>query len=85
MANLVNLQLGKNGLTPDFMKNLKVIFGNKGTESVRVSVLRHATRDKKEMEEWASKIIAELGDKFTYKIIGYTIVLRKWRKARVVK
>jgi len=82
MATMVKLQLGKKGLTQDFLDNIKLIFSNKDTESVRISVLKHSTRDKKELDEWAEKIVDILGEKFTFKTIGYTIVVRKWRKAR---
>jgi len=83
MANLIKLQLGKNGLTEGFITNVKTAF--KEAESVRISVLRSSTRDKNQLEEWTSKIISELGPNFTSKIIGYTIVLRKWRRARASK
>ncbi len=83
MANLVKLQLGKNGLTPEFIGNLKTIFANKGTERVRIGLLKSASRDKEQMKLWAEKLIGELGENYTFLIIGYTIVLRKWRKARV--
>ncbi|MBM3247024.1 hypothetical protein FJZ17_00575 [Candidatus Pacearchaeota archaeon] len=82
MTKLVKLQIGKNGFTPEFMNNLKTRFADKGVESIRVSLLKSSSRDKEEMQEWADKMLQELGKNFTSKIIGYTIVLRKWRKAR---
>lgn len=77
---LVNLQIGKNGLTPGFMAGLKNAF--KTNEHVRISVLKSATRDKSELKELSKKILDELGKNYTCKTIGYTLVLRKWRKAR---
>jgi len=77
---LVNLQIGKNGLTSEFMAGLKNVF--KSNEHVRVSVLQSATRDRAELKEISEKILGELGKNYTCKIIGYTLVLRKWRKAR---
>lgn len=85
MANMVKLQMGKNGYTPEFLENLKLIFSNKDTESVRVGLLKTSSRDKEQAKGWAEEIIASLGPNYTYKIIGYTITLRKWRKARVKK
>jgi RNA-binding protein YhbY len=82
MANLINLQLGKNKLTQEFIQNLKLLFANKDTERIRITALKSSTRNKQELQEWADKIIKELGPKFTCKIIGFTIVLRKWRKQR---
>lgn len=78
---MIKLQIGKKRLTAEFLENLKKIFVN--TESIRISVLRHGTRDKEETKKWAEEIIGKLGRNFTYKIIGFTIVLRKWRRARI--
>ncbi len=77
---LVTFQLGKKGLTAEFIASLKSAFGR--TEHVRIAVLKSATRDKKELAKMADKILAGLGQSYTCKVIGFTIVLRKWRKAR---
>lgn len=74
---MIQLQLGKNGLTGEFIETLRNAFKN--TENIRVGVLKSATRDREELKEWAEKIIVGLGKNYTYKIIGWTIVLRKWR------
>jgi RNA-binding protein YhbY len=74
---LIKLQIGKKGLTEEFIENLREIF--KKSEHARISILKSATRDKKEVKEWAEKIVNNLGKNFTFKTIGYTIVLRKWR------
>jgi len=79
---LVKLQIGKNGLTNEFIKNLKKVFETKTNESVRINVLKSATRSRKELEEINNKILEDLGKNFTSKVIGYTLVLRKWRKSR---
>ena len=77
---MVQLRLGKNGLSPEFIENLKKIFVN--AESVRIGLLKTSTRDKTQTKKWAETMISALGKNFTSTIIGYTIVLRKWRKAR---
>ncbi len=82
---LVNLQIGKNGLTKEFIENLKRIFETKSNESIRVSLLKSSTRDSKEVKKWSEEILKSLGPNFTCNIIGYTLVLRKWRKARDIK
>jgi RNA-binding protein YhbY len=82
MAKLINLQLGKNGLTQEFLDNLKKLADGKSVESIRVSVLKSACRDRKEFENINQQILNFLGKNFTSKIIGWTIALRKWRKAR---
>ena len=78
---LTTLQIGKKGLTQEFIENLRVAFNQ--SEHARVNILKSATRDKKQLKEWADKIVASLGQNFTYKTIGYTIVIRKWRKTFV--
>ena len=78
--NLIKLQLGKKGLTQEFLENLKKMFIT-GTNA-RISLLKTSTRNKEETKKWADKMMVELGSNFTYKIIGYTITIKKWRKAR---
>ena len=80
MPNMIKLNLGKNGLTLEFIENLKKIFLN--VEHVRVGLLKSSTRDKVQVKKWADEIVSKLGSNFTYKVIGYTLVLRKWRKSR---
>lgn len=77
---MIQLQIGKNGLTKEFLENLKNFFKN--TDNIRISVLSSGTRNKEEMKKWAEKIILELGKNYTAKTIGWTIVLRKWRKGK---
>jgi len=74
------MQIGKKGFTPEFIEDLKMRFKN--VENIRVSLLKSSTRDKQEAKKIAEEIIEKLGDKYTYKLIGYTIILKKWRKAR---
>ncbi len=54
----------------------------KNTENVRISVLKHATRDRSELKKWSETLLGELGINYTSKVIGWTIVLRKWRKGK---
>lgn len=76
---ILNIQLGKNGITENFMKTLKSNFENH--RNVKISVLANLTRDKKEIVKLKNKILEELGENFTARIIGFTIVVKKWRKA----
>ncbi len=71
------MQIGKNGLTDNFIEALKHVFGTHDT--VKVSVFGSATHEKEEVKAMAEKIIAQLGKKYTYKLVGFTISLRKWR------
>lgn len=70
----VNMQIGKNGLTENFIAGLKTAF--KTHEFVKISVHQH----KSETKEMAEKILEKLGRKYTCKIIGFRITIKKWRK-----
>ena len=75
-----SIQIGKNGLTDGTLIILKNCF--KTHENVKVSVLKSAGHDIKTIKEIAEKIQQELGDHYTHRVIGFTIALKKWRKAR---
>lgn len=73
-------QLGKNGITESFIESLKHIFENH--DNVRLSVLKSAGHEKEKMKEYSEKILEKLGKNYTGKIIGFKIILKKWRKAK---
>ncbi len=73
------IQLGKNGITNNFIKSLKNHF--KKHENVKISVLKTAGHDREKIKKYSDEILDELGKKYTAKIIGFTIFLKKWRKA----
>lgn len=81
MATIGNVQLGKNGLTKNFFLTLENQF--KTHENVKVHVLKSARGEGKEkVEEFSRKILEELGKRYTTKIVGFTIMIKKWRKPR---
>ena len=71
-------QIGKNGVTENFIETLKTYFKNHN--SVRVSVLKSGTRDREELKKMTEEIPKKLGENFTSRAIGFTIIVRKWRK-----
>jgi len=73
------MQIGKNGYSDGVIEVLKNNF--KTHENVRVCLLKSANEDRKEKEEIAKKIVGALGKNYTYKIVGYTIFVKKWRKS----
>lgn len=81
---LVKHNLGKGGLTTGFIELLEKTF--KKNDLVKISVLKTATRDKEEIKNIAEKICTELEKrlqkKFTAKIVGFTIIIKKWRKLK---
>jgi RNA-binding protein YhbY len=74
------IQLGKNGLTENFIQTLKGYF--QSHDSVRISVLKSAREEKSKMKEYSDELLEKLGKNYTSKSIGFKIILRKWRKAR---
>ena len=77
---VANIQLGKQGLTENFLKTLQDHF--KKFSNVKISVLRSCCRDKKELKKISDEILEKLGEHYTVRNIGYTISLKKWRKPR---
>lgn len=79
-----NIQLGKQGITENFIASLQNYF--KSRQSVRISVLKSARGEGKEgkaqVKEYSEKILEKLGKNYTSKVIGFVITLKKWRKAR---
>ncbi len=78
MYALGNLQLGKNKLTENFIVTLKSHFEK--YRNIKISVLKNCTRDRKEIKQISEDIINKLGPRYTAKIIGFTIIVKKWRK-----
>ncbi|OGJ12662.1 hypothetical protein A3K82_02235 [Candidatus Pacearchaeota archaeon RBG_19FT_COMBO_34_9] len=106
------MQLGKNGLTNNFIQTLKSSFQTH--ENIRISVLksardpacknststprnrstpdlaslslsstprnRSAGHDKEKIKQYSEEILDKLGKNYTAKLIGFKIILKKWRK-----
>ena len=75
---LIFVQLGKSGLTEGFIEGLQKNF--KSRELIKISVLRSFSRDRDKILELAENIRKALGENYTYRMLGFTIILRKWRK-----
>lgn len=78
MTTIGNVQIGKQGVTDNFIETLKTHFVKH--KNVKISVLKNATRDKKELREFTERILNKLGKRYTARVIGFTIVVKKWRK-----
>ena len=76
--NQCSIQLGKQGITDNFIESLKNLFKNH--INVRVCVLKGAGHEKKKVKDYSENILDKLGKNFTAKIVGFTIFLKKWRK-----
>jgi RNA-binding protein YhbY len=74
------IQLGKNGITDNFIETLKTYFDK--VRTVKVSVLPSARESKADVKKYAEELLQKMGVYYTAKVIGFTITLKKWRKPR---
>ncbi len=74
------IHIGKNGLTEGFIHGLKNAF--KDRKDVKISILKSATYERENIKIIAKKISDILGKKYTFRIVGFAIFLKKWRKSR---
>lgn len=72
------IQLGKNGITENFIGTLKNQFNN--CKNVKVSVLKSAGREKNKIKKFSEEILEKLGKEYTARVIGFTIIVKKWRR-----
>ncbi len=83
-SKLANFEMGKKGLNKNFIDALEKTFKNH--DLIKVSILKSATRDRKEALKIAQQICSELkkreSKEFTAKMIGFTMFIRKWRKLK---
>ena len=79
-----SIQLGKNGIINNFILSLNNLF--KKHDMVKIHVLKNARESgkqgKEDVKKYSKELLKILGKKYTSKIIGFTIVMKKWRKAR---
>ncbi len=71
-------QIGKNGLTDSFLEVLNRSFIDRN--SITIVVLKSAGHEKKHVLEIAEKIVEFLGKNYKYRIVGFRIFLRKFKK-----
>ena len=73
------VQLGKQGITDNFISTLESHFKNHN--NVKICVLKGAGHERGKVKKYSEKILEKLGNKYTARIIGFTINVKKWRKA----
>lgn len=77
------IQLGKKGLTQEFLADISKRFESSHTKNIKITVLKSARESKDDVKKYAEEIKSYLGNKFTYRILGFSIFLKKWRKAPI--
>ncbi len=72
------MQIGKNGLSDGIIERLKNDF--KTHELVKIHILKSGGHDRDKVKKMAEELLEKLGKRYTCKIIGFTLIVRKWRK-----
>lgn len=82
MTSQTEIQLGKKGLTNEFLEGLKKRFEKPDMKNIKISVLKSARENgKADVKNYAEEIVKFLGSKFSYRTIGFSIFVKKWRRA----
>ena len=72
------IQLGKQGITANFIKTLKDHFNTH--TNVKISVLKSARENKESLKKYQEDILEKLGKRYTAKILGFSIFVKRWRR-----
>lgn len=78
MNQISTVQIGKNGISENLVETLKSHF--KKHQNVKVVFLKNSDRDRKKIKKQAEEIVDELGTNYSYRILGFTVFFKKWRK-----
>lgn len=72
-------QIGKRGLTDNFIETMRISF--KTHKQLRISVLKAASPNKVKVKEIAEEISQKLPFPTKYRILGFTIIIRRVSKS----
>lgn len=78
IGGMSKFQIGKNGLTAGVVQSLQLAF--KKSKTVRISLLKNAINEREKIKQIAEEITNKLEGNYSFKIIGFTIVMRKTGK-----
>lgn len=78
MNKIVHFQIGKNKITEGLIENLKKTFEK--NKIVKINYLKSSERTHGSVDKDAKKIAQKLGRNYIIKRIGFTLVIRKFRK-----
>jgi len=80
MFKAMQFQIGKSGITQGVINSLNLALKTHG--NVRISALKSSGRNKESTKKMADEIVEKLDYHCNYRIIGFTIVLKKLRKQK---
>jgi RNA-binding protein YhbY len=72
---LAKVQLGKNGVTDNFISTLRSHFLKHA--NVKVHVLKGAGHDKTKVKEFKEELLEKLGVKYSARVIGFVIAIKR--------
>jgi len=76
----IRFQIGKSGVTSGAIESLDLAF--KTRKQIRINILKSGTRNREKIKEMAEEISEKLHGNYRYKIIGFTIIMRKTSKKK---
>jgi RNA-binding protein YhbY len=71
------MQLGKNGLTQSFLKEIEKRFQNRKIKMIKVSVLRSVRESKADVKKYSDQIQEFLGSKYRTRTLGFSIFIKR--------
>lgn len=80
MQLISTVQIGKNGISEKTIESIETHF--KSHQNVKVVFLKNSGRDKNKVKKFAEQAVEKLGKNYTYRIVGFTIFIKKWKKPK---
>jgi len=71
------MQLGKSGLTNNFLDEIKKRFEKPKIRNIKISVLKSVRENKSDVKKYSEKIQEFLGPKFRTRVLGFSIFIKK--------
>lgn len=78
MELITTIQIGKKGISETTVETVQNHFKNH--KNVKLVFLKSSFRDRKKIKKVAEEVTNELGKNYTYRILGFTVFIKKWRK-----
>jgi RNA-binding protein YhbY len=82
-AKQLSMQIGKAGVTDNFIMTLENAFKTHNT--IRLSALQSSGRDIDSIIKIADDIVSRLKGNYDYRILGFTIIMKKQSNSSVRK
>ncbi|MFA5856169.1 MAG: YhbY family RNA-binding protein [Candidatus Pacearchaeota archaeon] len=83
MTSPIELQLGKKGLTNELLEEIEKRFEKPNVKNIKISVLQSARENREDVKKYSEEILLRLGKKYTSRVIGFSICIKKWRKEKI--